>query len=212
MKTIGIKGSVRQSIGKKSTKELRKNGMVPCVLYGGEEVIHFQAEESEFRKIIYTPKVFLLDIDVDGTVYKGILQDIQFHPVVEQILHIDFLKISDDKHVKIDIPVRTEGYAKGIQQGGALKLNLRTLRVKALAKDLPDEIVVDVTELALGQSTRVSDVSIEGIELLNTPSVPVATVSITRAARAAKAGGDGDQSEPLEGAEEAEGDEATEEK
>jgi large subunit ribosomal protein L25 len=207
MKTIEIKGSVRQSIGKKSTKELRKNGMVPCVLYGGEEVIHFQADEAEFRKIIYTPNVYLLDIDIDGTVYKGIKQDVQFHPVAEQILHIDFLKISEDKPIKIDIPVRTEGYAKGIKEGGQLKLNLRSLKVKALAKDLPDEIVVDVTELTLGQSTRVSDVSIEGLEMLNTLSVPVASVAITRAARAAAAGGEGATEE---GAESVEGSEATE--
>lgn len=196
MKTIGIKGSVRQSIGKKSTKELRKNGRVPCVLYGGEEVVHFQAEEGEFRKIVYTPKIFLLDIDIDGTVYRGIMQDIQFHPVSEKILHIDFMKISDDKPVKIDIPVRIEGYAQGIQQGGQLKFNLRTVRVKALVKDIPDEIVVDVTELVLGQSVRVSDISIEGVEMLNTLSIPIASVSITRAARAAKESG-------LEGEEEA---------
>lgn len=190
MKTVEIKGAARQAVGKKSTKELRKNGKTPCVLYGGEEVIHFEAEMHDFRKIIYTPKVYLLDINIDGTKHNGIMQDIQFHPVTDEVLHIDFLKFTDEKPVKIDIPVRLTGYAKGIRQGGTLKLNLHKMKVKALAKDLPDEIVIDVTELGLGQSIRVSDVKVEGLEMLNTHSIPVASVMITRAARAAMASGE----------------------
>ncbi|MDC1105820.1 50S ribosomal protein L25/general stress protein Ctc [Prolixibacteraceae bacterium] len=185
MKSVSINGSVRAEINKKATKALRNAGQVPCVLYGGEAPVHFSAEINEFRKIVYTPSVFLIDLTIDGKDCKAIMQDIQFHPVSDEILHVDFLQISDDKAVKINVPVKLEGFAKGIQQGGKLKLNLRTLRVKALAKDLPDTISIDVTELGLGQSFRVGEVDASGLELLNSKSTPVATVMITRAARAA---------------------------
>lgn len=185
MKSVEIKGSVRTVNGKKEAKVLRSEDKVPCVLYGGEEVVHFAAHKNEFRSIVYTPDTFLIELDIDGKKCRAIKQDIQFHPVTDEILHIDFLQIFDEKPVKIDIPVKLEGFAKGIQQGGRMKLNLRTLRVKALAKDLPDFITLNVEELELGQSIRVGDVVAEGVEILNAKSTPVATVIITRAARAA---------------------------
>jgi len=185
MKTFEVKGTARTAVGKKDTKKLRAEGKVPCVLYGGEEVIHFTAEAGEFRHLIYTPSVYLINFDIDGKKYQASMQDIQFHPVTDEVQHIDFLRITDDKPVKIDIPVKLTGYAKGIQKGGRLKTNLRVLRVKGLAKDLPDTIKVDVTNLDLGASIRVGEVSVEGLEILNTKSVPVASVVITRAARAA---------------------------
>lgn len=185
MKTVEIKGSAREAVGKKETKALRAAGKVPCVLYGGEEPIPFWVAASELRQIIMTPKVFLIDLNLDGKIYNAIMQDSQFHPVSDDVLHVDFLQISDDKPVKIDVPVTLTGFAKGIQQGGRLKQNLRTLRVKALATALPDEITLDVTALELGQSYRVGEVEVEGLEVLNTKSVPVATIVITRAARAA---------------------------
>jgi len=185
MKTFEVKGTARTAVGKKDTKKLRAEGKVPCVLYGGEEVIHFTAEAGEFRHLIYTPSVYLINFNIDGKKYQASMQDIQFHPVTDEVQHIDFLRITDDKPVKIDIPVKLTGYAKGIQKGGRLKTNLRVLRVKGLAKDLPDTIKVDVTNLDLGASIRVGEVSVEGLEILNTKSVPVASVVITRAARAA---------------------------
>jgi len=187
MKTFQIKGTARQSVGKKDSKALRAQDLVPCVIYGGEKVIHFQAHENEFRKLVYTPKVYQTEIDVDGAIYSAFLQALQFHPVTDKLLHIDFLQVRENVPVKLEIPVRLDGYAKGIQQGGRLKSNLRTLKAKGLSKDFPDEIVIDVTELNLSESIRVSDVKVPGIEILNAKSVPVATVMVTRAARAAMA-------------------------
>ena len=187
MKTFQIKGTARLAVGKKSNKALRSEDLVPCVIYGGEKVVHFQAHENEFRKLIYTPKVYQTEIDVDGVVYNAFMQALQFHPVTDKLLHIDFLEIRENVPVKLQIPVRLDGYAKGIQQGGRLKANLRTLKAKGFSKDFPDEIVIDVTELNLSESIRVGDVHVEGIEILNAKSVPVATVVVTRAARAAMA-------------------------
>ena len=191
MKSISIKATKREVVGKKEAKRLRLEGLVPGVLYGGEEPIHFQAPEKEFKSLIYTPNVYLVNLDIDGTVYQSIIQDTQFHPVEEQLLHVDFLRTSDDKMVKVEIPVKTEGFAKGIRKGGKLKLNLRTLKVKALVKHLPDTININVDDLDLGQSYKVGSLQRENLEFLNAKAVPVVTIMITRAARAAKVGGKG---------------------
>ncbi|MCE1200334.1 MAG: 50S ribosomal protein L25/general stress protein Ctc [Marinilabiliales bacterium] len=185
MKKFEIKGTARQALGKKDSKQLRAQDLVPCVLYGGEEPIHFFAPESEFRKLVYTPKVYQAVIDIDGKVYNAFMQELQFHPVTDKLLHIDFLEISDKKAIKVDLPVKLEGYAKGIQQGGRLKANLRTLKVKGNFNNLPDEIVIDVTNLGIGESIRVGDIKAEGFDVILNKSVPVATVVVTRAARAA---------------------------
>lgn len=185
MKTFKIKGTVRQEVGKKNSKYLRANDLVPCVLYGGEKVIHFQAHENDFRKVIYTPEVFQIDLEIDGQNYGAFVQALQFHPVTDKLIHIDFLQIRENVPVRLEIPVHLEGYAKGIQQGGRLKTNLRTLKVKGLSKNIPDEIKIDVTNLNLNESIRVEDIKVENIEILNTKSVPVASVVVTRAARAA---------------------------
>lgn len=202
MKSIEIKGFLREGLGKKDSKKLRNEGKVPCVLYGGEGPIHFFANASDFRDVIYTPRVYLIDLDIDGTVYKTIMQDVQFHPVEEQILHIDFLKTTEDKPVKIEVPIKVEGYAKGMRSGGKLKTNLRRLKVKALAKDLPDFIKIDITDLALGDSFKVGQLEVDNIEFLNSKSVPVVSVVITRAARAASGTS---AAEDVEAAEETEG-------
>ncbi len=185
MKSVAIKGELRTAIGKKDSKALRASSKVPCVLYGGEENVHFQADFSEFRKIIYTSSIFLIDLEISGKAYKAIMQDIQWHPVKEEILHIDFLQITENKPVKIDVPVKVEGYAKGMRAGGKLKLNLRCLRVKALPKHLPDSITLKIDNLELGQAIKVGEVSVENLEILNAKSIPVVTIAITRAARAA---------------------------
>ena len=191
MKSISIKATKREVVGKKEAKRLRLEGLVPGVLYGGEEPIHFQAPEKEFKSLIYTPNVYLVNLDIDGTVYQSIIQDTQFHPVEEQLMHVDFLRTSDDKMVKVEIPVKTEGFAKGIRKGGKLKLNLRTLKVKAMVKHLPDTIDINVDDLDLGQSYKVGSLNRENLEFLNAKAVPVVTIMITRAARAAKVGGKG---------------------
>jgi large subunit ribosomal protein L25 len=185
MKTVEIKGTAREAVGKKNAKAVRAQELIPCVLYGGETPVHFQASEKDFRKIVYTPEVFAINLAVDGQNYTAIMQDLQFHPVSDKLLHVDFLMVRDNVPVKLEIPVRFEGYAKGMQQGGRLKTNLRTLKVKGLVKNIPDEIKIDVTNLNLGESIRVGDIKVEGVDILNVKSVPVASVVVTRAARAA---------------------------
>lgn len=185
MKTVVINGSQRADLGKKDAKKLRAEEKVPCVLYGGKETIHFQTDAAEFRKIVYTPNVYMIDLNIDGTEHKAIMQDVQFHPVAEQILHVDFLRIQEDKPIKIEVPVKVEGYAKGMRSGGKMKLNLRRLKVKGLAKNIPDSININIDNLELGQSIKVGQIQAENLEFLNSKSIPVVTIMITRAARAA---------------------------
>ncbi len=185
MKTLVVKGQKRESLGKKDAKSLRSRDLVPAVLYGVGEPVHFSLPFSEMRQVVYSPGVFLIDVDIDGTVYHAMMQDIQWHAVEEQILHIDFLNIEEGKKIKIDVPVKVTGLAKGIKAGGKLKTNLRRLKVKALAKDLPDNIEIDVTNLAIAQSIKVGDLSLKNIELLDKKSNVVVSVNITRAARSA---------------------------
>lgn len=209
MKTFDVKGFKREAVGKKDSKKLRADGNVPCVLYGGEEPVHFYVNSKVFLKLLYTPNVYLLNLDVDGEVTKAIIQDAQFHAVEDEVLHVDFLKISDGKPVKIDVPIKVTGYAKGMKAGGKLKVNLRRLRVKALAENLPDTIPVAIDNLEIGQSVRVGELEMENIEFLNSKSVPVASIVVTRAAKAA-AGTDENIDDAEGGSEEATADEAAE--
>ncbi len=183
MKSVVIKGKKRESVGKKYARKLRAEGNVPCVLYGGDKPVHFYAEFNEFRKIIYTPDVYLIDLDLDGEIYKTILQDQQWHPTDEQLLHTDFLLLKENKPVKMEIPVKIEGLAVGIKQGGKLYTNLRRLRVKALAKDLPDYIEINVENLDIGDSIKVEDLKRDNLEFLNDKSNVVVGVIVTRMAK-----------------------------
>ena len=185
MKTFEIKGNLRTATGKKDSKNVRTQELVPCVLYGGEENVHFNIPFNEFRHVIYTPEVFLVNLDIDGKVYQAILKDTQWHPVEEKLLHADFFQVLDNKPVKVSLPVSIIGTAKGIKAGGKLKVNLRKLKVKGIAKNLPDAINVNVTELGLGQSIKVGDLKSDAVMLLNNKSDVIATVTVTRAARAA---------------------------
>lgn len=185
MKLFELSGSLRTALGKKDAKKLRGEGQVPCVLYGPEEPIHFSTAQNALLKLVYTPHVYLVNLELDGKKVQAIMQDIQFHPVTDEVVHIDFLQVTDDKPIKIDIPVAVEGFAKGIRNGGKLQIEKRRLKVQALAKDLPDEILVNVTDLDLGESLRVSDIESDEISILNGKSVPVVRVMVTRAARAA---------------------------
>jgi large subunit ribosomal protein L25 len=200
MKTLVVKGQKREALGKKDAKSLRAQDLVPAVLYGSGEPVHFAVPFSEMRQVVYSPGVFLIDVDIDGTIYHAMMQDIQWHAVEEQILHIDFLQIEEGKKIKIDVPVKVVGLAKGIKAGGKLKTNLRRLKVKALASDLPDNIEIDVTKLAIGQSVKVGDLSLKNIEILDKKSNVVVAVTITRAARSA-AGAASDEEEEEEATE-----------
>jgi large subunit ribosomal protein L25 len=188
MKSLEINGQLREATGKKDSKKLRDQKMVPCVLYGGEEIIHFCTTFSDFRALIYTPDVYVVNLNIEGKSYSSILQDMQWHPVDEQLVHADFLQIQENKPVRVELPVEIEGTAKGIKVGGKLKVNLRKLKVKGLVNNLPDTIKVDVSELDLAQSIKVGDLNMEGVQFLAVKSNVIVTVTITRAAKAAQTG------------------------
>ncbi|WP_046756492.1 50S ribosomal protein L25/general stress protein Ctc [Kordia jejudonensis] len=183
MKSITINGSQRESVGKVSTKALRNAGKVPCVLYGGDNPLHFSAEELSFSKLVYTPNAHTVVIALeDGTTHNAILQDIQFHPVNDRILHIDFYRLFDDKEVTMDIPVSVKGAAPGVMSGGVLRLNKRKLRVKALPANLPDVIDADVSELQIGNKLYVTALTNDNYKLLHADNTVVCQVRISRAA------------------------------
>ena len=185
MQKIEIKAFKRQDVGKKSTKKLRRESNVPGVLYGGTENVHFFTGENELKKIIYTPNVYLVELNVENTKYDAVIKDLQFHPVGDNLLHIDFLQIFEDKPVTIEIPIKVEGLAEGVKAGGKLQIGQRKLLVRGLSKDLPDELKVDVSALGLGKSILVGEVSYPDLELLNAKNSVIVSVKLTRAARAA---------------------------
>lgn len=184
MKTVQIKGEVRESLGKKSAAELKANGHVPCVLYGGESQIHFSAPEAAFKNLLFTPFAYISEIEVAGEKYNAVLQDTQFHPVSDSLTHADFLLAPANKPVTVNIPVETEGLAPGVAAGGALQTILRKLTVKGPAEAIPETVVVNVSSLELGSSVQVKDLpAAEGYQVLNAPGAVVARVQVTRAAR-----------------------------
>jgi large subunit ribosomal protein L25 len=185
MKSVSVKGTKRESLGKKQAKRIREQGDVPAVLYGHEEIMHISVPFSELRKLIYTPNVYLVDLEIDGEVHKAIIQDMQWHPIEEQVLHIDFLKVEDDKPVKISLPIVLTGRAKGIKAGGKLKQNMRKLKVKALAEHLPDTIEIDITKLGIGDSYKVEEIERANLEFLDNKSNLIVGVISQRAAMAA---------------------------
>lgn len=183
MKLLEIKCSKREKVGKKESKKLRKQGDVPCVLYGGGENIHFLAPENDFRHLVYSPNVYLLKLDIGGKVYNAVLQDIQFHPVTDKILHMDFFQVFEDKPVSINIPVQLNGVPEGVKQGGKLALETRRLRARGLPGELPDILEVDVTGIGMGKSIKVEELEFPNIELLDPPNLVLASVKLTRGAR-----------------------------
>ncbi len=180
MKSVSISGSLRKNVGKKDAKMHRKEGRVPCVLYGGKEQVHFAAPELEFKKIIFTPSVYIVELNIDGKKYRSVLQDVQYHPVTDKILHMDFLEIFEDKLVNIAVPVHFTGTPTGVLGGGRLMKKFRKLRIKGLPKNLPDEIVVDISKLNIGQSIKVNELKEENIEFLDIPTAMVVSVKTAR--------------------------------
>ncbi len=204
MKSITIKGSQRESVGKASTKALRNAGKVPCVLYGGDKALHFSADELSFSKIVYTPNVYTAMIELEnGEKYKAILQDIQFHPVSDQILHVDFYQLHDDKEVTMEIPVKLEGNAPGVVAGGNLRFPYRKLKVRALPADLPDFINADISNLKIGDKLYVTELKNDNYSILHPDNTVVAQVRVSRLAMSLDAL-DADDEEGEEGAEAAE--------
>jgi len=182
MKTIEIKGSLRKELGKKSTKKTRKAGNVPCVIYGKEANIHFEAHENSFKNLVYTHEAHLVKLDLEGDIFNAVLHDIQFHPVTDKIIHADFVQIFENKPIIIDIPVTVTGDAEGVKAGGKLIVKRRHLKVKGLANYLPEDLVIDVTELKIHHSIKVSDLSFDKIELLDPKITTVVSVATSRVA------------------------------
>jgi len=182
MKSITIKGSERESVGKVSTKALRNAGMVPCVLYGGNQTVHFSAEEIAFKNLVYTPNAHTVVIDLGGKKFDAVLQDIQFHPVSDKMLHVDFFQLFDDKEITIEVPVCITGTSPGVLNGGVLRLNQRKLKVKALPKALPDYVDADISEMEMGNKLYVTKLASDNYKLLHTDNTVVAQVRISRAA------------------------------
>ena len=180
MKEFELKGELRQEFGKKAAKALRKQDLVPCNLYGAGENVTFTVNVNEVRKLIYTPDTQLVNLTVGKQKCQAVVKELQFHPVSERLLHIDFLQVAADKPVTVEIPVQLEGHAEGVKAGGKLQLFTRKLKVKALPKHLPDRIVVDVTPLGLGKKLQVADLHFDNLEIVNGKTQIVAQVKATR--------------------------------
>jgi len=191
MQTIEIKGSLRTELGKKSSKQIRKTESVPCVIYGEGENIHFFAPELSFKNLVYTHKVHLVDLNIDGKIYKTILQDIQFHPVSDKIIHADFIKIFDDKPVVISVPISVYGNSAGVMAGGKLSIKRRNLKIKGLPKNLPESISIDISNLNIHDSIKVGDLAMDNIHFLDMKRTVVVTVATSRGAQKAEAGAAG---------------------
>ncbi len=180
MKTVRLSGSPRENVGKKDAKAQRREGRVPCVLYGGGEQIHFSADEKQFIPILFTPEVMFVEIDLNGTFHLAILQDIQYHPVSDKIIHADFLELQEDKEIKLNIPVLTTGVSKGVLRGGKLTLRLRRLPVKALPGKMPENITIDITKLDIGNAIKVKDIKIPDVTILSNPFNTIVSVKTAR--------------------------------
>ena len=180
METIEIIGYKRANLGKKDSKKLREDGNVPCVIYGGDEQIHFHAPMILFRDLVYTPGANFVKLNIEGLEIDAILQDIQFHPVSEIILHADFLKLKDEKKIKMEIPVKIIGDSPGVQQGGKILMRIRKLSLMAYPKNMPQFVEVDISNLELGKSIKVEELLTEEYNILNSPVVSVVSVNIPR--------------------------------
>ncbi len=183
MKTVSLSGSPRENVGKKDAKALRKENLVPCVLYGGKEQIHFATDERNFQKVVFTPEVCFIEIDLAGKKYSAILQDIQYHPVNDKILHADFLELTG-KPIKLDVPVRLIGTSPGVLKGGKLALKHRKLPVKSLPDNMPQEIIVSINDLEIGDKVKVSEVKSENFSILLTDNTVIVMIMKARGAEA----------------------------
>ena len=212
MKTFVLEGKVREGLGKKATRELRKEGFIPAVLNGGaivnlpyegtlangEKLVEiengrgiivtdFAVSPEAVRKLVYTPDIFIIDLTIGGKKVKAVLKDIQFHPVKDTILHMDFLEVYEDKAITMEVPVKLEGHAEGVKAGGKLQLSMKKLRVKALYNNIPERLVINIDNLGLGKTLQVGELHFEGLEMMNAKNAVVCAVNLTRAPRGAAA-------------------------
>lgn len=203
MKAVNLTGTPRQESGSKSAKDLRNEGMVPCVIYGGDDTVMFSVHKNELNPIIYTGDFFKVLVSVDGKEHETIVKDMQFHPVTDDVLHMDFQELVAGRKVKTSIPVRLKGSAAGVRVGGVLQHKLLRLNVRIKPEDMVESLFVDISALGLGDSVKVSDIESGDIEVLDSPSIPVASVISPRALRSAqaKAGAEGTEDAAEEGEE-----------
>lgn len=194
MKEINVKGSLRTETGKKATREIRKANGVPCNLYGeakGENglpvAVSFLTTNDELRNLIYSPDIYCVNLDIDGKLHKAVLKEIQFHPVTDKVLHVDFYEVNDQKPIVMEVPIKLNGLAEGVKAGGRLAASVRKLKVKAVYTEIPERLNIDVTNLGLGKTIKVGELSFEGLELVTSKDVVVCQVKMTRGARAAAA-------------------------
>lgn len=194
MKQIAISGTARTDLGKKASREIRRNGNIPCVIYGEKkdangmpEAVHFTVSEKEINKIVYTPHIYLIDINIDGTDHKAVIKEIQFHPVKDTVLHVDFYEVNADKPIVMAVPIAPKGLAEGVRAGGRLNAMVRKLKVRAPYAAIPEKLEIDVTNLGLGKSIKAGSLHFDGLELVTPKEVVVLTVKMTRAARGAAA-------------------------
>ena len=194
MKEINVSGKVRTDLGKKASKMLRKEGLIPCNIYGEKKdengapvAMSFVCPMSELRKVVYTPHVYVVNLNIDGVEHKAVMRELQFHPVTDALLHVDFYEITEEKPVVVGIPVKLNGLAQGVRDGGRINLSIRKINVKAPYKAIPETLEIDVTELQLGKSIKVGQLHFEGLELATPAEVIVCSVKATRASRSAAA-------------------------
>lgn len=194
MKSIDIKGTARTETGKKAASNIRKTGAVPCNLYGeakGENGLpvakSFTVTQDELRKLVYTPDIYSVNLTIDGQECKAIMKELQFHPVTDQLLHVDFYEITETKPIIMEVPIKLNGLAEGVKAGGKLAAGVRKLKVRAVYTAIPEKLDIDVTHLGLGKTIKVSELSYEGLELVTSPSVVVCQVKMTRSAMSAAA-------------------------
>ena len=188
METIQIHGVKRENFGKKGSKDVRRNGLIPAIVYGGsEEAVHFALDEKELKPLLYTPNSYIVELDIDGTKQLAVLREVQFHPVKDNPIHIDFFRVLPGKPVAIDVPIRIVGNSEGVKLGGKLTVQKRKLRVSGLVEYLPDYLEIDITNLNIGKSIFVGDLKYDNLTLLAPATTSVCAVIMTRAARGAAA-------------------------
>jgi large subunit ribosomal protein L25 len=186
MEVLSLNASPRTALGKSATKATRTEDRIPCVLYGGEDIQHFTVAPLDLRPLVYSPEFKVVEINLDGTTHRCILKDVDFHPVTDKIIHIDFLRLMEEHPVKVDVPISFEGIAVGLKSGGKLIKKMRKVRILTTPEHLVDKIVLDTTAMELGQTLRIKDLQVaEGIEVLNNENIPVASIDIPRALRTA---------------------------
>lgn len=186
MKSIAISGSLRENVGKRDAKELRYEGKVPCVLYGGEVQVHFSAFASDLKNLVYTPDALFVDLNIDGKKYQAVMQDLQFHPVTDLVLHIDFLEMFQDKLLVMDLPVKFIGVSPGVKVGGKLIQKQKRLKVRGFPKDFTDTVEVNIGKLELGKAIRVGDITLKNLEITNSKADTIVTVASSRALKEAE--------------------------